>query len=151
MGLFDESVGFGEDYDIWIRISKEFHFVYLKEPLVNYYIHDVSSSVNYTLMIEGFESQIRKYAPFFALDSKRYSSRYLQLGVVYCHNGDIKKGRRALLKAIRLYPLGVRNYCYLFLCLLGSHGYKKGIEVKEKITGSVKNLIGRYGGEIDAR
>ena len=39
VGLFDEDLPCSQDYDLWIRISKEFLFEYVPEPLFKYSIH----------------------------------------------------------------------------------------------------------------
>ncbi|NRD76720.1 glycosyltransferase [Bacillus sp. BRMEA1] len=39
-GLFDESLPYTHDYDLWLRVLKYRHFYYLNEPLVLYRVHD---------------------------------------------------------------------------------------------------------------
>lgn len=133
VGLFDEGIVFGEDYDMWIRISKEFHFEYIKTPLVRYYIHGNRLSTNLGMQIRGYETVSKKYEQFFVLNKKSYSRRYLVLGVFYCYHKDIKKGREAFLKAIRLYPFDIRCYYNLGLSLLGADNFRKLKEIKERL------------------
>jgi hypothetical protein len=52
--------------------------------------------------------------------------------VYYCYNRKIKEGRKAFLKAIRIYPFEIRNYFNLGLSLLGADAFKKLKEAKEK-------------------
>jgi glycosyltransferase involved in cell wall biosynthesis len=40
LGLFDETLRYAHDYDLWLRILKKYEFYYLNEPLVKYRIHD---------------------------------------------------------------------------------------------------------------
>jgi glycosyltransferase involved in cell wall biosynthesis len=40
VGLFDESLPYTQDYDMWLRVLKYCHFRYLEEPLVLYRVHD---------------------------------------------------------------------------------------------------------------
>lgn len=134
VGLFDESIPFCSDYDMWIRISKEFHFECIKEPLVKYYIHGNGSlTTNHGLVIRGMEAMLKKYRQLFALNSKGYSHYYSSLGRSYCYSGNVKKGREAFLRAIKLYPFEIRNYLNLCVSLLGVNCYKKLIEVKESV------------------
>jgi len=119
VGYFDEELASGEDYDMWIRISKTFSVDYIDEPLVLYRVHAESLSKNCEAIIRGVEALLRKHSPYFALNSKNYSRRYSNLGVNYCLSGDTKKGRRALSQAIRLYPFDARHYYDFFLSLLG--------------------------------
>ncbi len=133
VGLFDESILFGPDYDMWLRISKEFHFEYIRDPLTKYYVHDNRLSTNYEIMIRGSESLIEKYGQLFASDSKSYSFRYFALGALYCYNGDVTKGRKAFFKAINLYPFEIRHYFYFCLSLLGPKYFKKYKEMRDEL------------------
>jgi glycosyltransferase involved in cell wall biosynthesis len=42
VGGFDASLEYGENWDLWIRLSRRFRFAYLPEPLVRYRIHPTS-------------------------------------------------------------------------------------------------------------
>lgn len=125
VGLFDESMLFCEDYDLWVRISKQFQFEYIKEPLVNYSVQENSYSTNYERVIMGIETLNRKYENLFAINRKNYSNRCYTLGVLYCYSGRIKEGREAFLTAIKLYPFDIRHYYNLCLSLLGTDWFKK--------------------------
>src|SRR6266446_6715266 len=127
VGLFDVSLDFAEDFDMWLRIAKEFQFECIKGPLVRFSVHNSNTSIssNYNLMIRGKEAYIRKYAVLFALDRKTYSHLYLNLGVLYCYNGNMRKGRQVFLKSINIYPFDLRNYYNLCLSLLGAKIFNK--------------------------
>jgi hypothetical protein len=131
IGWFDEGLAAQADYDMWLRISKEFDIECIREPLVFYTVHGDRISTNYESLIQGMEAQLRKYAPLFAGDNRNYSRRYFALGINYCLNGNAKQGRDALLKAIRLYPFAVRPYYYLCLSFLGTDKLKKWKQLRE--------------------
>ncbi len=40
VGLFDESLPFTQDYDLWLRVVQKYDFYYLDQPLVSYRVHD---------------------------------------------------------------------------------------------------------------
>lgn len=131
IGWFDEGLAAQADYDMWLRISKEFDIEYIREPLVLYTVHGNRISTNHESVIQGMEAQLRKYAPLFARDNRNYSRRYFVLGINYCLNGNAKEGRDALLKAIRLNPFAVRPYYYLCLSLLGTDRLRKWKQRRE--------------------
>lgn len=133
VGLFDEGLASGVDYDMWIRIAKEFQFEFIEGPLVKYFNHENQLSNNYEIIIRGSEVMLKKYGHLFSLNSKLYSDRYLSLGVLYCHNNNVKKGREAFLKAIKIYPLEIRHYFNFCLSLLGAANFRKLKELKEKV------------------
>ena len=140
VGLFDEILLSSQDYDMWIRISKEFFFECLSEPLVRYYVHRRRITTTQRAVIEGMELMLRKYEKgYFVLNKKALSNKYLSLGVIYCLSGDVKRGRYAFLKAIKLYPFGVRHYFNLVLSLLGAGNFKKVKEAKNQLALSLKS------------
>lgn len=126
VGLFDVNIEFGEDFDMWLRISKEFQFEYLEESLVKFSAPDnkPSLSANYGLKIRGIEAQLKKYASLFALDRKSHSRYYLSLGVLHCYNGNVRKGRESFIQAIKIYPFEPRHYFNLCLSLLGAKSFE---------------------------
>jgi len=132
-GYFDEELTSAEDYDMWLRISKEFSFEYIPEALVSYRVHGSQLSAHYESLIVGMEALIRKHGSFFAANSKSYSLLYLSLGVHYCFKGDLIKGRVAFVRAIKLYPFDIRHYFNLGLSLLGAENFKKLKMLKETV------------------
>jgi glycosyltransferase involved in cell wall biosynthesis len=134
VGLFDESIEFGEEYDLLIRVSKEFHFECVPECLVTYWFHENKLSTNVGVMIRGLEAQIRKYGESFSLHRKYFSDRYRSLAVLYCYAGNIGKTRESYSKAIKMYPITIRVYFYFCLTYLGERNFKKVIRAKETLT-----------------
>jgi glycosyltransferase involved in cell wall biosynthesis len=124
VGLFDESLPSFQDYDLWIRISREFHFDYLKEPLFNYYLHQNKISGSPEAINRGIEIMLEKYGTSASF-RKQLSYRYLSLGVDYCDSGDAGKARETFIKAIELYPLAMKHYLNLALCMLGSENFRR--------------------------
>jgi hypothetical protein len=131
--MFDESIVFGTDWDMWIRISKEFHFEFIDQILVKYFVHETKLSTQYELMIKGLEAILEKNRALFAIDPKSYGLRYCTLGIFYCYNRNMKKGREAFLKAIAIYPFDVRHYLNFCLSLLGANNFRFLRELREKL------------------
>jgi glycosyltransferase involved in cell wall biosynthesis len=44
VGLFDENLRYAEEYDLWIRVARQFHFECIQEPLVRYSFHTNSAT-----------------------------------------------------------------------------------------------------------
>ncbi len=130
-GLFDEGIEYGEEYDMWIRIAEKREFEFISKPLVLYFVHRSSLTSNWDKTKSGLESLLSKYGKDFATDKKSHSHRYLSLGVSYCCIKDLKRGRRAFLEAIRIYPAEVRNYYNLLLSLLGAKYFILVKDLKE--------------------
>jgi glycosyltransferase involved in cell wall biosynthesis len=117
-GLFDERLPSFQDRDLWIRISREFHFDYVVEPLLNYYLHGTRVWTNPETLMKGLEIMLEKHGSSAAF-RKQCSRRFLDLGLRFCASDQIGRGRRALLRSIGLNPYWIRPYTYLAFTLLG--------------------------------
>jgi glycosyltransferase involved in cell wall biosynthesis len=134
VGLFDERIEFGEEYDLLLRVSKEFYFECVPECLYKYWFHGRQLSTNTETRIRGIEELIRKHEESFMTYRKHFSKRYISLGVLYCCTGNIGKSREACSKAIKIYPLAIKVYFYCCLTFLGERNFKKVIRAKETLT-----------------
>jgi glycosyltransferase involved in cell wall biosynthesis len=132
-GLFDDEMPTGSDYDMWIRISKRFSFKIIGDNLVTYHVHDDCLTWDYAKKIRGIEMLLAKYDSVFRQHPKEHSRQYLQLGVYYCYQGEVQKGRKAFSTAIRINPCEIRNYFNFGLSLLGAEHFKRLKSVKEKV------------------
>ena len=131
-GLFDENMPTSSDYDMWIRISKDFSFEIIKKALVNYYIHGDKLTFNYEKKIKGLEVLLEKHGNLLKKYRKEYSMIYFKLGIYYCFEGEIQKGIKAFGKSVRINPFDFRNYFNFILSLLGVERFKKFQKAKEK-------------------
>ena len=133
-GLFDDEMPTSSDYDMWIRISKRFSFKIIGDSLVKYYVHDdYCLTRDYAKKIRGLEMLLAKYDSVFRPNSKELSRQYLELGVCYCYQGEVQKGRKAFGTAIRINPCEIRNYFNFGLSLLGAEHFKRLKRLKEKV------------------
>jgi glycosyltransferase involved in cell wall biosynthesis len=130
IGLFDENIPYNSDFDMWVRISKNFQFECIEEPLTKYYIHATKLSTNFDLVIKGQEMVGEKYKHWYKLNPKSYSRKYLEIGILYCLNGHSRKGRRAYLKSITLSPFWMKPYLIFFLSCLGTNIFRKVNEIR---------------------
>jgi glycosyltransferase involved in cell wall biosynthesis len=122
VGLFDESLPCSQDYDLWIRISNEFLFECVPEPLFKYHIHENKISTNLEALTRGMEIMATKYRDY---PLSYYREQYIDVGIMYCLAGELQKGRKAFFKAIKLYPIQVRAYFNFCLSLLGADKFRK--------------------------
>ena len=128
-GWFDESIPYGLDHDMWVRIAKEFQFECIEEPLTKYRIHEKRLSTNFDRVIKGKEKILEKYDQGYKKHPKILSKKFLEIGILYCLNGNPKEGRKAFLRTISLDPLRIKPYCIFFLSCLGTKVFRKVIKL----------------------
>ncbi|WP_270181677.1 glycosyltransferase [Alkalihalobacillus sp. CinArs1] len=60
LGVFDESLPFTHDYDLWLRIVQKYDFKYLDQPLVRYRVHDEMGTKKHAAAIRKEIQTVRK-------------------------------------------------------------------------------------------
>lgn len=127
VGLFDESLKRGQDYDYWLRASRLTPIAKLKEPLALYRVAGsniirVYSNENYVIRV--LEQNVRRYglanpdggdAYPAASMRKRLGDAWFSFGVYHHTKGDAGIAVAALTSAIRARPINAKAYIYLML------------------------------------
>jgi glycosyltransferase involved in cell wall biosynthesis len=129
VGVFDENFRFGDDWDMWLRISLSFDFGFVHEPLFKFYRHpsSVMNKVRDAAIIRDYEYGLSKHLALYRQYPKQFSCRLVHIGQVCYLAGEKKKGISLFLKAIRADPLNGRGYAKLFLSLLGPYCYNLSV------------------------
>lgn len=126
---FDESLRYGEDLDIWIRIiGNGYRWTYLAKATYNYRKHATSAMSQTPAMIEGMLEFYRKH---FNNPDIRYSlrkhkfSEYLYSHGKMCRRMHPERARRAFSEYLRLKPFDIRGYGYWLLSYIQSKRIQK--------------------------
>jgi glycosyltransferase involved in cell wall biosynthesis len=125
VGLFDEAIAYGVDYDLWIRIAQEYHFDFVPAIVARYTIHPSQMSNDPFIVARGRADIERKYAPRLRRDRRREGRFYFGLGQQMSVLGHAGQARRAFVKALLFNPLQVRAYVYLAASLSGPRGVSR--------------------------
>ena len=109
VGLFDESMLGFSDHDMWLRIAGKFNFAKLDLFLVKKREHNLQLSK--VVEKQGRRDQflfvskaINQYPFLVDLERKKLSTLYYSLGLALLQNGQGKKAKQKLVKAIRCEP-----------------------------------------------
>jgi glycosyltransferase involved in cell wall biosynthesis len=113
VGLCDEEIAYGLDYDLWVRVAQKYHFDFVSDTVVRYSIHDGQLTGDAARVVKGHENLIRKYGSAIKPDRRMVATKYFDLAMQRCLEGDAANARRAFWKAIRLDPWSARHYVYL--------------------------------------
>jgi glycosyltransferase involved in cell wall biosynthesis len=126
VGLFDENLLAGQDWDMWIRLAKHYQFDYIDTPLVLYRIHKKQISANPYAAMQSVERIFKKHSTDLkaATDPKKILGYWhYRFGRIYCECGNIRKGKKEFLKAVINDPYSVTYYVRLFTSFLGLTAY----------------------------
>lgn len=134
IGLFDESEylrkGGQQDYEMWLRISKRYHFDYVAEFLVNRYFHseNITTVFKKKSQVKAFEYIVDKYRNDYRKFPDKNGGYYRYVGTQYCIAGDIREGKKFFFSAMKIQPLNFRNYIHLLFSFMGTAIYIKFYE-----------------------
>ena len=124
VGLFDESISYMEDRDLWIRLSIKWDFEFIDEPLIKVHLHKKTRlSESLEGQTAGREKLLAKHNNLFRKYKKAWSKLHLLQGAQYCQLKDMKKGRKHILKGIKVNPFNVKAYFYFIFTIFGTETY----------------------------
>ena len=131
IGEFDVGYRKGQDYDYWIRASRETEFHELKPKLSAYRIHKDGitgkpSSQNYGAIV--IESALQKWGPNGPDGSKlsrfdirkRLSELWFQFAYLHERKGDRAIAKSAFLRSFQYQPWRIRALAKYFFCRIKS-------------------------------
>jgi GT2 family glycosyltransferase len=129
-GVFDESLPYSEDWDLWLRISREYPFIKLKKPLTLYRQHPsqgnrLARTVDYrTELLSKAVSKWGLCSPdgrcLTKAHFKKNMARYhMEFGLKNLVAGNVELANRSFLKSWITSPVKVKNLAYIPAGLLG--------------------------------
>jgi glycosyltransferase involved in cell wall biosynthesis len=125
VGLFDETLPRLQEWDLWIRISRYYHFKHIDEPLVICYLQPDSISRNINAHIQALKHILNKYFEEMSKKPKILGKHYYEIGTLLCLNGNIQEGKSYFFKAVKTYPFNMKLLFSMALSLLGQEAYNK--------------------------
>jgi glycosyltransferase involved in cell wall biosynthesis len=132
VGMYDPTVRFGPDWEMWIRIAKYFEFESIPEPLYCYSIHRNRLSANFAIQIEGLRRILELHSNLFLKNSKAHSRQLTNLGLLYYLCGNPTQARMFLKRGLCRYPMWARPYRLFFLSFLPRNSFLKLLALQER-------------------
>lgn len=124
VGGFDVYLRGSQDWDLWIRIAREFPIDYVARPLVRFLNHDIRITHDLDAKIQGKERLFNKIFTYIEEKPKIISNHLFVIGYLYCTKGDVKTGRKKIFEALKKHPFKIKYYKYFIPSLLGVSCYK---------------------------
>jgi len=129
-GLFDESLPYSEDWDLWLRISREYPFVKLKKSLTLYRQHAyqgnlVTRDIDYrTELLTRAVAKWGLCSPdgrcIAKQEFKRTMSRYHRdFGIRHLLSGNLGMANRSFIKSWLTSPASLKSLAYIPAGILG--------------------------------
>lgn len=120
---FDAKMPSLHDWDLYLRVAKNYKFDFVPAPLVNYY-------VNYQGIMHDIEKQLSGHTAFYAkykdqLKPRALSNYYLFRGVALFYHDEPRKGRLCLVESLQVNWRNYKAIPVIGLSLLGGAAFKK--------------------------
>lgn len=115
VGMFDEKLPRLQDWDLWLRLSKKYKFLYLNEPLATEFKTSDSISGNNFYLMEGLEIIVKKFLKELSAYPNMLAKYYYCLGRGFYQNGQKNKSKEYLEKALELSPYDLKYMFYVWL------------------------------------
>lgn len=138
LGGYDEFFRYGQDYDLWLRLSKQYNVANIPDPYYRHRIHDegvyfsrkdesalytmfarhlATDTANHDIKEELSESGISNY--YDCLDRSQRAAFHCNLAVRYLRYGHRKQALNECKKAIRCSGININIMLLLLLALGG--------------------------------
>lgn len=122
-GTFDENFTVGEDYDLWLRIAREYPMVYLDRVCCKYRLRaDGLSGGDDVRGVRWLETHLAvrekhrdaHWIPpeHMGLLNAVLASRYSELGWAHLGYNRLREARKCFWKVLEIYPLRLRIWLY---------------------------------------
>jgi len=141
VGLFNESYGFAEDWEMWVRIVLEYDLAYIKTPLCRCRRHN--SSITYQKQEENFNDWMKVIKENFKRGNERDSRiyhnvllrkamswYYMNVSYHYSCKSDIGNEMKYLTKSLMEWPLLIDKKYILAALLSKLVGHKTYSRIK---------------------
>lgn len=106
---FDEDFPSSQDYDLWIRICKEYEVGYINKPLVKYYVTQDAITRSMDKRIRGWEKILEKNKELYNKDLKAYNYFLDMIAVQLYINNDKKKSFEYFKRAVKIKKISIKN------------------------------------------
>jgi glycosyltransferase involved in cell wall biosynthesis len=119
VGGYDEAVPTGEDYEMFLRLAKQYEFDYIEQPVLKIYVH---GGYRLSYQVEPYiQTELIVYKKHFDLIRKypRVQAHYLEvIAGRYLRIGKPKEARQYLRQALEVRPMSVIAYAQFILSYL---------------------------------
>lgn len=134
VGFFDTSLESSQDYDMWLRIAKDYKIASIPEPLtVAYHGHDGRISDNPKKKYFGEKQFLAKYEGELNEHPAALHQQYKQLGIYAAYLGKYGESKQYFQRAFIQDPTDYVTAFYLIMSLLPSTLANIGFLIQRRI------------------
>ena len=137
VGFLDETLPGCQDWDLWLRLSRQFEFAAIPEVLAKVWVHGEQITADLHRKILSREMIREKYADELKRHPQILSFHLARLSKLYFLSGERPKARKYMWQAYRLAPFNYKYIVHLLFSFLNPGYYKQYIENKQFRIGNI--------------
>ena len=134
-GMFDEELSNLEDWELWLRIAKDYLFIFIDEPLVIASLGYDSITRNLKARTASLERIFSLHEEDFNRDLGSYARHLRRTGMYYCQSGKMKDGRRLFAKSALKEPLSILPWMLILTSFLGRSRFFSIMDYSRNVLG----------------
>lgn len=104
VGLFDEALPRYQDWELWLRISRNYQFQFIDQPLVDSYVLPRGITQKRRVLLQATERIFNKYKQEIKKNKKVLAAWQFRLGDLYYYQEKMKKARKLFTQAFKNRP-----------------------------------------------
>ncbi|WP_368658033.1 glycosyltransferase family 2 protein [Metabacillus halosaccharovorans] len=132
VGGFSADMPRFQDWELWLRISEKFPFLWVDESLVQVYYTEGSISSDHRKIVIAYEKILSMHRSLFEKAGPKYLGSFLfSYGHNLCLAGDCKWGRSILLQSFK-YNKSMKSILSIIVSTVGARFYTKIYKVMTK-------------------
>jgi glycosyltransferase involved in cell wall biosynthesis len=124
-GYWLEGLPGKQEWELFLRISADYQFRYIDEPLLNSRFTESGISNNSTGILRSMERILELHHDDFAAHPEILAEHYVRLGLQYARAGEFEKGRDYLRRGAALRPGNWKYRAASFASLLGERPFNR--------------------------
>lgn len=135
-----KSLGFAEDWNMWLEIAARYPVGLVPRPLAYYRVHSMSKTghvdplvrlQHYMTIIE--EMVAKEPARLSHLKNRAWANCYIRVGRELARKGNLQKARQLFRHAVQLSPNHVEAYLDWVGCLIGGLPLRVAINLRQRV------------------
>ena len=134
LGGFDETLSSLEDWDLWLKLSRHYHFAYVAEPLLMAFQSPggVNAQAGLARAVT-LRKILTKHYDSFSTSRKSLARLEYLIGNLTCQFGDFSEGRKALAEAWASDKTSLKYSSAYLLACSGRKPYKTLLNFKRSL------------------
>ena len=125
VGLFDEALPRLQDWELFLRLSNRYQFLFIDEALVNAYHTPGSITSNQKALADALVLMLEKHYDEFAQHKKILANFYCYMGQQFFLSDERAKSLHYCVKALKMQPFNPKFWLIMMTFALGKNVYPK--------------------------